>query len=141
MERGYIRIQAPDGTYPYEEFQIDSSESVFLTLTAVTDGTAAALDVSSGTVVVKLRAKPVDSATVPIDLTMTKRTGNTNPGDTGKVSTTVTLRADDFTAGTYGLMGCYVVDTATADTLTPSGYKETLWRGLWEFYVRGAIDA
>lgn len=141
MERGYIRVRAADGSYPYEQFEIDAGNDVFLTLTQTVDGTASALDVSASSVVVRLRAKVATAATVPIDLVMTKRTGTVTAGDTGKVSTRVTLRAASFTAGDNGLMGAYIVDTSTVDTLTPSGYAEQLWAGLWQFKVLGAIDS
>ena len=141
MERGYIRIRAADGSYPYEQFQIDAGNDVFLTLTQTIDGVVSALNVSAAGTTVKLRAKVATASTVPIDLTMTKRTGTVSAGDTGKVSTTVTLRAASFAGGDSGLMGCYVVDTSTVDTLTPSGYVEQLWAGLWQFKVLGAIDS
>lgn len=141
MERGYIRVRADDGSYPYEQFEIDAGNDVFLTLTQTVDGTVSVLDVSSASLVVKLRAKVLGSATVPIDMTMTKRTGTTTAGDTGKVSARVTLRSASFTAAQVGVMGCYITDTTTVDTLTPSGYAEQLWGGLWKFTVLGAIDA
>lgn len=141
-ERGYIRVRAADGSYPYEEFQIDSSEEVYFHLTEDIDGTETDLDVSAATAKVYLRAKKETSTTTPpVDVLMTKRTGTTLAGDTGKVKGTVCLRAADFVAEDVIVMGVYVVNEATVDTLTMSGYKETLWRGLWRARVREAIDA
>jgi len=141
MQRGFQRVQAADGSYPYEQFQIDSTESVFLTLTQLVDGVEVPLDVSSGSTTVKLRAKMQDVAAFPVNVTMTKRTGTTTAGDTGKVSCDVVLRAADFTIlGGTGEMGVYILNTGSADAATPSGSKETLWNGLWEFTVLGQID-
>jgi hypothetical protein len=142
MERGYIRVRASDGSYPYEEFQIDSSEDLYFHLTETLDGTVTNLDVSAGSAKVYLRAK-VEAATgdPPVNVEATKRTGTTTAGDTGKVKATLVLRAADFVADDVAVLGVYVVDQTVADTLTFSGYKETLWRGLWRARVRETIDA
>lgn len=142
MERGYTRVPDAEGAYPYEEFQIDSTEPVYLTLTQFIDGVEVVRDVSASNIKVYLRAKLKAAATVPINVEMTKRAGSVANGDTGKVSANVTLRAADFpTAGAAGEMGVYIVDTSIPDAATPSTYQETLHRGLWEFVVRGPIDS
>lgn len=140
MERGLIRVRADDGSYPYESFELESSEDIFLTLTKTLDGAESPLDVSAASVKVYLRAKVKGATSLGANLEMTKRAGTTLNGDTGKVSVTFRPSTSAFAAGDYCVMGAYVVDTATTDTPTPSGYKETLWRQLWEWKVVGVID-
>lgn len=140
MERGLIRVRAPDGSYPYEQFEIDSSADVFLQLQQEIDGVESNLDVSASSVKVYLRGKVKNIASLPINIEMTKRTGTTTAGDTGKVSAVVRPTEAAFDAGDFCVMGAYVVDTATVDTPTPSGFKEILWAGLWEWVALGAID-
>lgn len=141
-ERGYIRVRAEDGSYPYEEFSVNSTENVDLHLTEDIAGTETNLDLSAASAKVYLRVKVEGSAgDPPVNLAMTKRPGTTTDGDTGKVRGALTLRAASFSDGDVVVMGAYVVDETTVDTLTMSGYQETLWRGLWRARVRGAIDA
>ena len=140
MERGLIRVRAADGSYPYESFEIESSEDIFLTLTKTLDGTESALDVSASGTKVYLRAKVKGAASLGANLEMTKRAGTVSNGDTGKVSVTFRPSSTAFAADDFCVMGAYVVDTTTVDTPTPSGFKETLWRQLWEWKCVGVID-
>ena len=141
MERGTIRVRDSDGGYPYERFEVETSADVFLHLTKLLDGAEVNLDVSSATLEVHLRGKVKGATSSPIDVTMTKRTGTTTNGDTGKVSGVVRPSATDFAAGSFCAMGVYLVDMAVTDAATVSGKKETLWLGLWDWTVVGKFTA
>jgi len=142
MQRGEIRARSASGDYPYESFQIDTSADVFLTLLQLLDAatTPTGVDLSASSTKVYLRAKVRGSTSIPINVEMTKRAGTASNGDTGKVSAVVRPSSDDFDAGDLCVMGAYVVDTATVDTPTVSGYKEILWPQLWGWVAVGKFD-
>lgn len=137
--RGFIRVRAPDGSFPYEQFAIDSQETVRFDLDQVIAGTASALDVSAANIEVHFRGSISGATPIPVNVTLTK----TNGGSDGIVDGIVVFRRADFST-VVGLdveCGVYVVDTNTADPLTPSTSKETLWKGKWLATVQAEMEA
>lgn len=134
--RGYIKLLDSDGKRVYDEFSVDSVETVRATLTRVIDGTEAAYDVSSSSLTVYFRASVAGLTPIPVNVALS----NVNTGTDGKVSGDVVFRRADFANAPQDVECAFVVvNTSVVDALTYSGNQETIWKGRWLAYLRGGM--
>ena len=137
--RGYIVLRDADGNPIYTQLTInDTTPYRFVLQTKIGSAAVAAVDVSARTVEVHFRVSVPGTAAIPIDVTLTK----TNGGSDGVVDGEARALAASFTAGAYVDAEVVLVDTATADANTPSGYREIRQLGgRWQMKVQAAINA
>lgn len=136
MERNYIKLVDSDGKRIYDEFAIDSLETVRVTLTRKIDGTSAVYDVSSSSIKVYFRMSVKGSSTISLNVELTDVTDGTD----GKVSGDVKPTRAAFSGAPQDVeCGVFIVNESVADANTPSTYQETLWKGRWLAYLREAM--
>lgn len=128
---GYITPTLDNGTAPYSQFFVDSSEYMkFQLKTLNSAGTAAALDISASNLSVQFRASLNAGGAFLTDspVTLDKVVGTASAGDTGIVDGRMTFRA----AQTADVECCLVlIDANVTDAATYSGKRETVWGGKW----------
>lgn len=132
---GYITPTLDDGTRPYSQFFVDSSEYMkFQLKTKNAAGTESAVDISAGTLSVQFRASLKAGGAFLSDspVTLTKVVGTSTAGDTGIVEGRMAFRA----VQTSEVECCLVlIDSAVVDAATYTGYRETVWGGKWSAAV------
>lgn len=145
-ERGYIQLLDANGKEIYAEFTVDSQEDVRVLVTKevlAADGTTSevAVDFSVSTTKAYFRGSLKSSATVSVNVELTA----VNTGSDGLVTGVVVFRRTDFAAAAVTAAGgvecsVVVVDEVTADALTVSTKKETLWKGRWLAKLREPMN-
>lgn len=140
--RGYNPPLDANGDPIYEQFIIDSYETVRVTVQESIDGADfTVVDVSASTTKVYYRASIKGSATVAFSTELTDVTDGTD----GKVSADVVHRRSDFTNGigegaSEVVEGAIVlVNETVADAETPSTYKEKVIH-LWPVTLLGEMN-
>lgn len=124
---GYITPVLDDGTQPYSQFFVDSSEYMkFQLKTRDSTGALSVLDISAGTLSVQFRASLPATGAFLADSPVTL--DKVSSGTTGIVEGRMAFRATQ----TVEVECCLVlIDSAVSDPATHSTYRETVWGGKW----------
>lgn len=108
------------GVAQHREQTINSTNTWRFHLQKRVDGTVSNYDVSAVALIVKFRARLINTTQYLINDTMTKVSGSG-----GLVSADIKFSSDDWGAEDEAEVSCWIVNTAVADGDTPSGFQES----------------